>query len=180
MLLNLTAYVFIPIYTILFACAGPLFTTNFSVLGSYADRRLAFLVWGLLVGLYFHYIFKRLIPLMGGGVWVSRVKTLGLFILFCAITTPYLPEETPFKSFLHVVFAAISAVLLLAVLLALVLQCYKKNREAKKYLIWVVLTAIVSLLLLQFAGIVSSALEIYLTVSACILVRQMLRIPWRI
>ena len=178
MLLNLTAYFIIPIYTILFACAGPWFTTNFSVIGSFADRRLAFLIWGLLVGIYFGYVLKRLIPMMGGGKWEVRLKNLTLVILYCAVTTPYLPEETPFKAFLHVIFAGIAGVLLLAILLDLTLRCYRKNRDARKYLVWVVVTCVVSLFLLNLVGIVSSALEIYITMSTCILVRRMLTYDW--
>ena len=48
-----TAYVLIPVYTFLFAINSDWFRTNFSVLGNIAGRKEAFVLWGLIVGIYF-------------------------------------------------------------------------------------------------------------------------------
>ena len=57
-----TAYVLIPVYTFLFAINSDWFRTNFSVLGNIAGRKEAFVLWGLIVGIYFFFILRRIIP----------------------------------------------------------------------------------------------------------------------
>lgn len=176
LLFDLMAWLVIPTYTLLFACGAPWLTTNFSVLGSFADRRLAFLIWGILVGCYFNWAMERVLPRLRGGHWARRGKDAALVLLALSVLTPYLPEETPFRAFLHVVFAAISTVLLLVVLLVLMVRWYRRvGRPALFYLLWVVGTCVVALVLLAWAGIVSSALEIFLTVSLTLLMWVLLR-----
>ena len=60
MILNITAYFIIPVYTFLFAWGTDWFTLNFSVLGSLANRKNAFLLWGIIVGTYFYYDAKSI------------------------------------------------------------------------------------------------------------------------
>lgn len=168
---DVTAWFIIPAYTLLFACGAPWLTTNFSVLGSFADGRLAFLIWGVLMGCYFQTALARVLPRLQGGRWATRGKDTALILLALSVLTPYLPQQTPFRSFLHVVFAAASSVLLLLVLLVLTVGWYRRvGRPALPYLLWVVGTCLVSLALLAWAGIVSSALEVFLTVSLTLLV----------
>mgnify|MGYP007011763847 CR=1 FL=1 len=50
MLITFTAYILIPVYTLLFVAGSDWFTTNFSVLGNIAGRNEAFVLWGLMVG----------------------------------------------------------------------------------------------------------------------------------
>ena len=61
MILNITAYFIIPVYTFLFAWGTDLFRLNFSVLGSLANRKNAFLLWGIIVGIYFYYVLRKII-----------------------------------------------------------------------------------------------------------------------
>ena len=49
MLITFTAYILIPVYTLLFVAGSDWFTTNFSVLGDIAGRNEAFVLWGLMV-----------------------------------------------------------------------------------------------------------------------------------
>ena len=177
MLLHFTALFVIPIYTVLFAGKSEWFTTNFSVLGTIADRRLAFFIWGVLVGVFFHVAVRRLIPRVGGGTWEWFIKNFALLMLAFAVTTPYLPDETPFKAFLHVIFAAISGVLLLILLLDLMIRYYRMSpRNALPYLVAVGVISVVSMILLVLVGIVSSALEVFMTVSVTLLTWQLLRV----
>lgn len=50
-----TAYVLIPVYILSFAINSDWFRTNFSVLGNIAGRKEAFVLWGLIVGIYFFF-----------------------------------------------------------------------------------------------------------------------------
>ena len=105
-ILNFTAYFLIPLSTVLFAWDSNWFTTNFSVLSNGMERKNAFAFWGLLVGVYFfcilHQISRKMFPAPRG---ISLIS-LSLLLLVCGVVTPYLPENLPFPSFLHVVFSS--------------------------------------------------------------------------
>ena len=155
MILNITAYFIIPVYTFLFAWGTDLFRLNFSVLGSLANRKNAFLLWGIIVGIYFYYV---------------------LILLAFAVTTPYLPENRPFRAFLHVIFAFSASVLLLACLYLIVWKLYCMNREVyRPYFICLNIITVLSAMLLCLAGIVSSALEIFFTVSCTLMLIRLYR-----
>lgn len=60
MIIKILAYFIIPIYTVLFTRGYNWFTTNFSVIGNIFDKKLAFFVWGILVGVYFYMIYRQI------------------------------------------------------------------------------------------------------------------------
>ena len=92
MTIKVLAYLIIPVYTIAFTGGYNWFTTNFSVIGNLMDKKLAFLIWGIVVGLYFYLIYRRLRPLVRLRPLFSQLIPAALALLFCAITTPYLPD----------------------------------------------------------------------------------------
>lgn len=114
MILNITAYFIIPVYTFLFAWGTDLFRLNFSVLGSLANRKNAFLLWGIIVGIYFYYVLRKIIHHLPRNRKETVTSVSALILLAFAVTTPYLPENRPFRAFLHVIFAFSASVLLLA------------------------------------------------------------------
>lgn len=189
MLLNLFAYFIIPAYTLLFVEGYDWFTTNFSVIGNYFHRRDAFVLWGLLVGSYFFYTLRSIVKRMdisGGAALTSEMSrrrrpklppliTVSLVLLFCAITTPYLPEKLPLQSFLHIIFAFLAAVLLLVCLIIIIWRQYLLEPERYAFFLyaWAAIVA-GSAFLLFLVGIISSALEIYFTVTTVILTRILL------
>ena len=81
MLITFTAYILIPVYTLLFVAGSDWFTTNFSVLGNIAGRNEAFVLWGLMVGIYFFVclrkIFRRM-PEKPAGTWLVPLALKGL------------------------------------------------------------------------------------------------------
>lgn len=170
MVLKLLAYLIIPTYTILFTKGYNWLTTNFSVIGNLFDKKLAFITWGILVGLYFYLIFRKLRSLTALGTVCSKLIPAALILLFCAVTTPYLPEKFPLKSFLHIIFAFVSTVLLLTFLLIVIWNQYKRfpGRYFRYLAGWAAIIA-VSVILLAAAGIISSALEIFITITTVIL-----------
>ena len=165
MLIKILAYAVIPAYTLLFTKGYNWFTTNFSVIGN-IDKKLAFFVWGILIGIYFYMVFRKIRSLIRLGPVCSKLIPGSLILLFCAVTTPYLPEELPFKSFLHIVFAFLSTVLLLLFLLLVSWSQFVSDPAMyRSYLAgWTAIVS-VSAVLLIVAGIVSSALEIFITLS---------------
>lgn len=135
MLITFTAYILIPVYTLLFVAGSDWFTTNFSVLGNIAGRNEAFVLWGLMVGIYFFVclrkIFRRM-PEKPAGTWLVP---LALVLLDFAVTTPYLPEMFPLKAYLHIVFAFLAAACLILCVFLTVLKLYQRDpREYRPYL----------------------------------------------
>ena len=176
LVLDLAAYVVIPFITILFVRGSNWFTTNFSVLGNRPQRQNDFAFWGLLVGVYFFTILEIIAGYLEKrpkGIWFVP---LALVLLACAITTPYLPDVFPLKSFLHVVFAFFSAVCLAAFLGLLVWKLFRTEPvQFGLYQAGLILIFMGSGLLLALAGIISSALEIFFTISMSVFCRRLER-----
>ena len=174
-ILNFTAYFLIPLSTVLFAWDSNWFTTNFSVLSNGMERKNAFAFWGLLVGVYFfcilHQISRKMFPAPRG---ISLIS-LSLLLLVCGVVTPYLPENLPVPSFLHVVFSFFAAVSLSVFLLLLLYQLSLRFPGEYRVYSWILAGILfLSAILLLLAGIVSSALEIFFTISAAVFCRKLL------
>lgn len=174
MMMNIFAYFLIPAYTILFTKGYGWFTTNFSVIGNILDKKLAFFTWGIMVIFYFFVICRRILRHTGVPPFISRLAPTSLVLLFFAITTPYLPDEMPLKSFLHIVFAFISTVMMLLFLLGICLKQHRRHPAVfAPYLAALAGITAISLILLWIAGIISSALEIFITISTAILAKRL-------
>lgn len=174
MFLSVIAYILIPIQTIWFVQDSNWFTTNFSVLGNMIGRQEEFVLWGLIVGIYFFWCLRTIARRIGKRTLGDKLIPLSLVLLTFALTTPYLPEQLPLKSFLHIIFAFMAAVCLLLCLFLMVWQLYKIDPTVyKRYLTALIMIAVISAFLLMLAGIVSSALEIFFTLSTVILVRRL-------
>lgn len=127
MLITFTAYILIPVYTLLFVAGSDWFTTNFSVLGNIAGRNEAFVLWGLMVGIYFFVCLRKIfrcMPEKPAGTWLVP---LALVLLDFAVTTPYLPEMFPLKAYLHIVFAFLAAACLILCVFLTVLKLYQRD-----------------------------------------------------
>lgn len=173
---ELAAYLIIPAYTILFAADSNWFTANFSVLGNQIGQEKRFALWGLLVGGYFYRCLRKIIGCMEKPLRGAWLVPTALLLLVFAVTTPYLPETLPRQSFLHVVFAFCAAVCLIVVLFLIVWKL--KQEDARTYApflggLWGIAGG--SLFLLALAGMISSALEIFFTISASVLVCRLYR-----
>ena len=168
------AYFLIPVYTVLFTRGYNWFTTNFSVIGNFFDKRRSFFLWGVLVGSFFYIIHRKVKSrLTLNPVW-GRMVPAALALLFFAITTPYLPEELPLKSVLHIIFAFLSALLVLLFLLLVIWSQYQIYPHVyRRYLYGWLAIVCGSVLLLAAAGIISSALEIYVTLTSAAMAERL-------
>ena len=175
MILNLLAYIIIPGYTILFVKGYNWFTTNFSVIGNIIHRKDAFVLWGILVGAYFYITLRSIVRKMKERPGGTFLIPFSLGLLFCAITTPYLPDELPLKSFLHIIFAFLAAACLVFCLFLIIWQLWLAEPEIyRPYMKALLAITAGSGFLLILVGIVSSALEIFFTITSVILVRRLL------
>lgn len=177
MLLSLTAYAIIPLYTLMFVSGTNWFTSNLSVIGNWPDRRSAFFFLGIIIGLYYLIVLKRLLSCLPHRNLETGILYTAFSLLILAILTPYLPEAVPFQSFLHVAFA-FTASLLLALSLYLILRNLSALSQASRrflrpYRIFLAGIIAVSGVLLVIAGIISSALEIFFIIATTILVQRL-------
>ncbi|WP_097003662.1 hypothetical protein [Lacrimispora amygdalina] len=172
--LTITAYFIIPVYTILFAWGTNWFTLNFSILGSLADRKNLFLLWGIIVGTYFYYVLKRIIRTLPRNKKEKAFTTLALMLLALAVTTPYLPDTRPFHAVLHVVLSFAASISLLLSLFLVIWKLYCMNRTAYRlYFVSLLLITAVCAVLFFLTGIVSTALEIFFILSSTFLLRRL-------
>lgn len=177
MVLKITAYVIIPVYTLLFVSGTNWMTLNLSVIGNRPERQAAFLGLGLILGFYYHWVLERLLTLLPGKRWEHRILHAALFLLILAVATPYLPEEVPFQAFLHTAFAFTAAVLLLFCLFLTVWRLSGYSGKAglmlRPFRMGLIAITGISGLLLMEAGIVSTALEVFFILSTTVMVQRL-------
>ena len=91
-----------------------------------------------------------------------------------ALAIPYLPAYFPRYATLHVLLAALASVLLMVALLLCLLSLRRGEREQYRGLLraWV-LIAIISGILFCIPQMVSSALEVFFSISSVLLTRKL-------
>lgn len=174
--LDLFACFLIPAYTLLFAGSVEWFGTNFSVIAvTGKDHYWGFVYWGVMAGGYFAVMLTKLaliLPRLWQRIVVCLLTLLACLALGYALAIPYLPDDFPGFASLHVVLAAGACVLLMLALLLVLLFLYRRGPERRPLLVRWGLIAGGSGLLFLLAGMVSSALEVFFTITAALLTRR--------
>lgn len=176
--LDLFACFLIPAYTLLFAGSVEWFGTNFSVIAvTGEDHYWGFVYWGVLAGGYFAVMLTKLaliLPRLWQRIAVCLLTLLACLALGYALAIPYLPDDFPGFASLHVVLAAGACVLLMLALLLVLLLLYRRGPERYRPLLvrWGLIAGGSGLLFL-LAGMVSSALEVFFTITAALLTRRL-------
>ena len=147
LLLNLFACFLIPAYTLLFAGSRAWFSTNFSVIAvTGPDHYRGFLYWGVLAGGYFFLMLMKLASILRSRVaqTAAILLTLAACLSLCyALAIPYLPA----------------------------LYRRQPDRYVPLLRAWFIIVGICGVLFL-IPQMVSSALEVFFTISAALLVRK--------
>ena len=173
-LLDLFACFLIPLYTLLFTHDTRWFTTNFSVIAAARDHRHAFLLWGMLVGVYLLCVLLPVMAALPRPLWPRLCLLGGFLLLLSAVVLPYTPDELPKIADLHVICAFTASCLLVLSLFLLLLQ--KARQDRQRYwdcMKWLGVTVLLSLVLFAMVGIISSALEIFFVLSTTLLARRL-------
>ena len=178
LLLNLFGCFLIPAYTLLFAGSITWFGTNFSVIAvTGRDHYRGFFLWGLLAGSFFLVVMVRVIhrlPGFWGKLPLYVLTWLAVAALAYTLMIPYLPENWPGYAALHVVLAAGSCVLLMVdMLLVLLRRCVRDWKGWRGCLLAWAGIALGSGLIFLMGGMVTSALEVFFTITATLLLRSM-------
>lgn len=160
----------IPLLTLLMSSGFQLTGTNFSVIGNRGGRRLAFLLWGALTGNYFYLYTEKLMELTDCRDWIMEGFLLSsLFFFVTAVGIPYIPEQIPRMSRLHVMISVLAPLFLgLAQLRFLMLLRNKIGESFRVEWIFLAFLGLGSGILFLSIGIVSSLLEIFLILGICL------------
>lgn len=167
----------IPAYTLLFAGSMHWFGTNFSVIAvAGPDHYRGFIYWGLLAGGYFFVMLNALASALHdrrAGRTVRLLTAAAVLALAYALAIPYLPKYFPKYAILHVVLAAVASVLLMLALLMILLTLRRRDRDCwtRPLREWE-LIVVCCVLLFLIPQMVSTALEVFFTISAALLTRR--------
>lgn len=175
--LDLFACFLIPAYTLLFAGSVEWFGSNFSVLAVTGPGHYrGFLYWGLLAGGYFFVMLHKLafaLPSRRAGRGVRLITLCSLLSLCYAMAIPYLPACFPKYAALHVLLAAGACVLLMIDLQFIILVMRRQDPvrwAGPLRACWGM--AAVCAILFAIPRMVSTALEVFFTLSATLLARR--------
>ena len=175
--LDFLACFLIPAYTLLFAGSVRWFGTNFSVIAvTGPDHYRGFVYWGILAGSYFFVMLSRLafvLPRRRERAAVRLLTVCAVLSLAYAVAIPYLPAYFPKYAALHVLLGAGACVLLMLALLTVLLALRRTDpvRWRRPLRGWLLIVA-GSALLFLIPRMVSTALEVFFTISAALLVRR--------
>lgn len=175
--LDFLACFLIPAYTLLFAGSMQWFSSNFSVIAvTGPDHYRGFVYWGILAGSYFFVMLSRLafvLPRRWERTAVRLLTVCAVLSLAYAVAIPYLPAYFPKYAALHVLLAAGACVLLMLALLIVLLALRRTDpaRWRRSLRGWGLIVA-GSALLFLIPRMVSTALEVFFTISAALLVRR--------
>ena len=166
---------FIPLYTLLFTHDTRWFTTNFSVIASLRDHRHGFFLWGMLVG---GYLLCTLLPairrLARRPLPPAAALILGFLLLLAGVILPYTPDTLPKLARLHMICALLACVLLTVCMLLLLWPLARRDwGRWGEYLKWLLATIAGSAALFLLPGFITSALEIFFTLSCTLLARRL-------
>lgn len=178
LLLNLFTCFLLPAYTLLFAGSIKWFSTNFSVIAVTGEKHYrGFFLWGVLAGAIFVVLLVQIIhalPGKWGKLPLYGTTFLAVFSLGYALAIPYLPKNFPGYASLHVVLAMAACVWLMFTALVVLLWCCKLDwRKWRGCLLGWGLIVAGSAVLFLMAGMVSSALEVFFTITVALLLRKM-------
>lgn len=176
--IDLLSCFLLPAYTLLFAGSVEWFGTNFSVIAvTGPEHYRGFFLWGLLASCYYLLVLGGIsstLPFLWQQLLLCALTLLGCTSLGWALAVPYLPEDFPRYADLHVLLAFLACVLLMTAILAALLCCRRDDPLGCRPLFrdwWGIIG--VSGLLFLWAGIISTALEVFFTLSTLRLTRRL-------
>lgn len=165
--------ILLPILTLLLASTASWFETNFSVIGNSFGKKVLFIIWGGLAGIYFLMYIRELYQLAN---YHNKFATFTLYlacILFvAAVIIPYHEEMYPFWSKVHIICAFLSPCVLLISLSVFSIALVRRNRKIFFPAVLVLATILaLSAAILFSSGFVTSFLEIFVVLSAILFLK---------
>ena len=166
----LFSYYIIPLLTLWLARGTQYLHSNFSTIRSAFERQLEFSLWCLITGLYFFISIRRLYQNFSSA---NHLPAIAAGLLLASALFPYLPEDLPVLSLLHLLTAFTSSVLLYYCLLNLSLTLYEREPALGRPALLLLIASIsFCLAAWAYSGIINTAMEICLVFTACLLIRR--------
>lgn len=170
---NFISWLLIPALTLMMPGRSDWFTSNFSVVGSTFPQNVFLLLWALVTGGFYHTFTKRTIGQAAPFVSIKKelaLTDISVFLLISAVFLPYRPAKFPIISTLHLSMAFTATVLFFLAVTMADLKLYYIAPELfglpTAMIVFAITTTFCLLVLSNF--IISSALEIFLTIFSCI------------
>ena len=168
----LLSYIIIPGLTLLLPGETNWFTSNFSVAGAYFPQNILLIVWAIVIARFYHTFTKRTIGQTQSFLKAEKeliLTDVSACLLVGSVFLPYRPLTSPFCSFLHLIMAFTATVLFYLSVTIMAVRLYYLAPDLFSWPIALLVFAIsgtfVLLILCDF--IISSALEIFLTIFSC-------------
>ncbi|MBE5971122.1 MAG: hypothetical protein E7246_01180 [Lachnoclostridium sp.] len=168
----LLSYVIIPGLTLLLPGETNWFTSNFSVAGAYFPQNVLLLVWAIVIARFYHTFTKRTIGQTKSFLNTEKeliLTDVSAYLLVGSVLFPYRPQTYPFFSFLHLIMAFSATVIFFLSVTLMTGRLYLLAPDLFSWpialLIFAIACTFVLLILCDF--IISSALEIFLTLFSC-------------
>lgn len=169
----LLSYFIIPGLTLLLPGETNWFTSNFSVAGAYFPKNILLVVWAIVIARFYHTFTKRTIGQARSFLKAEKeliLTDVSACLLVGSVFLPYRPQTCPFFSFLHLImaFAATVTFYLSVTIMAARLYCLAPDLFSWPIALLVFAIACTFVLLILCDFIISSALEIFLTLFSCV------------
>lgn len=172
----LLSYVIIPGLTLLMPGGTNWFTSNFSVAGAYFPRNIFLIVWAIVIARFYHTFTKRTIGQTRSFLKLEKELVLtdvSACLLVGSVFLPYRPQSYPFLSFLHLSMAFSATVLFYLSVTIMAGRLYFLAPDLFSWpvalLAFAITCTFVLLILCNF--LISSILEIFLTLFSCVWLR---------
>ncbi len=152
------------------------FTSNFSVSCARYPQNILLVLWAIIIARFYHTFTKRTIGQTRS--FLNAEKELAMTdvsacLLVGSVFLPYRPELYPIVSFLHLIMAFSATVVFFLSVTMMILKLYVLEPDLFSYPISLLIVAAAStfVLLILCNFLISSALEIFLTLFSCFWLR---------
>lgn len=168
----LLSYVIIPGLTLLLPGQTNWFTSNFSVAGAYFPQNVLLFVWAIVIARFYHTFTKRTIGQTKSFLKAEKeliLTDVSAYLLVGSVLLPYRPHTFPIISFLHLIMAFTATVIFYLSVTMMTGRLYLLAPDLFSWPIALLVFAITCtfILLIVCNFIISSALEIFLTIFSC-------------
>ncbi len=170
------AWLLIPILTLLVSGPTDWFSLNFSVVCSAFPQNILLLLWAIVIGCFYHNSIRQTVsrtaPFLKTGPELIMTD-LSFCLIIGAVFFPYIPSRRPLLSFFHLAMAFTGTVVFFIAITIVNLKLYviapKLFSLPTALLLFAIMTSIILLILCNF--LITSALEIFLTIFSCFWLR---------
>ena len=168
----LLSYFIIPGLTLLLPGETNWFTSNFSVAGAYFPQNILLVVWAIVIARFYHTFTKRTIGQTRSFLKAEKeliLTDVSACLLVGSVFLPYRPQTCPFFSFLHLIMAFTATVVFYLSVTMMAVRLYFLAPDLFSWpialLVFAIACTFILLILCDF--IISSVLEIFLTLFSC-------------